>query len=385
MRSAGKVIFIVSQHVPHYRVAVYSQLMLSSEYTFVLLADNVSHCEALQVARSASIYGWNWMPVASRSWTLFGKRAVFQWGIFRPIVSMLPQAVIFEGDAGFVTTWLGSMFCRLIGIKTLQWGMGVRREEAGLKWFVRKTFYRLFNAHLLYGERAANWFAQSGFESTNIWVIRNSLDYRSQYAARMQVIANHAERIALHFDSPSDPYIVYSGRLTKRKRIDLLIDALHKLTLEGRKLNLLLVGDGPARESLVQLVCSYGLCGAVVFYGECYNELEIAKIYLNARFSVCPGAVGLMVMHSFAYGLPILTHDNASMEHGPEFEAVVDGVTGRLFRENDCEDLARKICMMLDEDVNAMSKECIDTVEREFTPQYQVSIVHKALNKMLKS
>jgi len=349
----------------------------------MLLADNVSHCESLQVAECANLSGWNWIPVASRTWTLFGKRAVFQWGIFKPIVSMRPQAVIFEGDAGFVTTWLASMLCRLIGIKTLQWGMGVRREEAGLKWFVRKTFYRLFNAHLLYGQRAARWFARNGFEPTDIWVIRNSLDYRSQYAARMQAIASPDDRIDLHFDSSSEPYIVYSGRLTKRKRLDLLIEALHRLSLQGIRVNLLLVGDGPARESLVQLVGGYGLCESVVFYGECYDEIEIAKIYLNARFSVCPGAVGLMVMHSFAYGLPILTHDNASMEHGPEFEAVVDGVTGRLFRENDCDDLARKICMMLNEDVNAMKKKCIDTVESEFTPQYQVSIVHKALNNLL--
>ena len=75
--------------------------------------------------------------------------------------------------------------------------------------------------------------------------------------------------------------------------------------------------------------------------------MELAPWFLSANLFVYPGAIGLSILHAFSYGLPVVTHANAANQM-PEFEAMEDGKTGLVFKENDISDMVDKIVYLLD-------------------------------------
>lgn len=384
MTEKNSTVFVTFEQIPHYRSAIYEKLMSSPEYRFVILADDKAHWEALQVETPAQHPHWRWIPQSFKTISIFGKGLVVQPKLIKTIIQHRPAAVIFDGSPVFLTTWLGVLLCRALGIKTLSWSMSIRRPEFGFKWFVRKSFNKLFNGNLIFGDWAAEWFISHGFSSDRIWAIHNSLDYQAQLLARKHTVESSSFSQLLVNHNITVPYMVYSGRLATRKRLDLLLLAIRDLRMEGIRVGLVLVGDGPWRNRLQDLAREYCISDSVYFYGECYSEDDLASIFMNAHFSVCPGAVGLMVMHSFAYGTPVLTHTNISGSHGPEFEAVANGITGFLFTEDDVSDLSKKIIHFLKVDVSTMRQNCIDIVEKHYTPDYQSKVIHDALDSLLK-
>ena len=70
----------------------------------------------------------------------------------------------------------------------------------------------------------------------------------------------------------SNPVIVFIGRLTPIKQLDMLLKAISKLTKAGKKFNLALIGNGSMRQSLEQSAKELEMIDKVWFYGACYDE-----------------------------------------------------------------------------------------------------------------
>ena len=123
----------------------------------------------------------------------------------------------------------------------------------------------------------------------------------------------------------------------------------------------------------------------VTFYGACFEETEIGKIISASDLCVVPGVTGLIAMHSLVYGTPILTRDNSAWLHCPEVEAVVEGKTGRYFRDGDLNDLVTKMQEMLYPVPcrERMSNACKSIIDAEYTPEYQERVFIEAINYCL--
>jgi len=63
--------------------------------------------------------------------------------------------------------------------------------------------------------------------------------------------------------------VVTVGRLTKQKRIDLLIDRHGNAQGKGVNVPLTVIGDGPERAALEQRAAGQGLSGTVKFVAPC--------------------------------------------------------------------------------------------------------------------
>jgi glycosyltransferase involved in cell wall biosynthesis len=60
--------------------------------------------------------------------------------------------------------------------------------------------------------------------------------------------------IPLERDRPSEPRLIYLGRLLKRKRVDVLLRALSRIVRKAQRVRLTIVGSGPEEDSVRQLV-----------------------------------------------------------------------------------------------------------------------------------
>ncbi len=373
--TARKRIAFFNPIFAHYRSALLRELRSSETCEYLLFGDsrdrygNVPACDLstdpnfrlTPYLRFLHVFAWQ-----------KGSLSAALWGNF--------DAYIMEGDAYYLSSWIGAIFAKLRRRRVVFWGHGWTRTDRGLKHLVRSLFYRLADGMLLYGDRARLIGIQSGFAADRLYVMYNSLDFDHQRKCAAEV--SSAERAALHhelFGPQQIPVVIGSARLIEKKRFDLLIRALGIINRRGRRVDLLLVGDGPARSSLQSLARSENV--NVVFAGACYDEPGLARYFACACVTVSPGEVGLTCVHSLGYGVPVITHSDPNRQ-GPEFEAIVPGVTGDLFGPDDVEDLAEKLDRWTQsaQVPESIRNACLSRIETRYHPRYQAQAIELALS-----
>ncbi len=137
-------------------------------------------------------------------------------------------------------------------------------------------------------------------------------------------------------------YYLYFGRLSPEKGVDVLIRAAAGLG-RGR---LLILGDGPERESLERLASELG-AGNIEFLGRRPAD-EVRSILGAARFVVLPSRwyenLPFSAMEALAAGRPVVASDIGGIP-----EMVDDGVNGFLVPPGDEGALAERIAALLDD------------------------------------
>ncbi|UCC68007.1 MAG: glycosyltransferase, partial [Armatimonadota bacterium] len=120
------------------------------------------------------------------------------------------------------------------------------------------------------------------------------------------------------------PTLLYVGRLTKEKRLDLLLRAVARLR-RTHEFRLCVVGSGPMEGSLRRLAQRLGISDRVIFCGSVPHE-QMADYYSAADIFVFPSptdTMGLVLVEAMSAGLPCV----AVGKYGPG-EVVIDGETG---------------------------------------------------------
>jgi glycosyltransferase involved in cell wall biosynthesis len=119
--------------------------------------------------------------------------------------------------------------------------------------------------------------------------------------------------------SDARPVLLYVGRLSREKGVDLLPALTERLQRSGFRHRLVIVGDGPMREELSNR------CTGAIFTGSLLHD-EVATVMASADLFVFPSrtdTAGNVVLEAQASGLPVLV-----TEAGGPAENMIDGVTG---------------------------------------------------------
>ena len=364
---------VVYHFFAHYRSAIMQRLLGCPDIDYFLVGDRSDPDNSIEP----------WSPPETK--LLFApcikvtSTLLWQKGLLRLALRRDISVIIFLGNVNFLSTWLAALLARLTRKRVLFWTHGWLGKEEGGKAIVRNLFYRFAHGLLLYGNRAKMIGVENGFDKDRMYVVYNSLDYRSQKTIMTHVTEDRIKRVREMFFSDSKiPLLIYTGRLTKSKGLGLLLSAMSQLQNQGCKTSLLLVGEGPEREPLRLLAKTSGL--AVHFYGPCYDEIRLAELIMSANLTVAPGQVGLTAIHSLAYGTPVITHSDPANQM-PEWEAIVPGKTGDLFKRDDVPDLARTIykwCLHPWPDEEAR-RQCMAVIDHYYNPDFQRQVINRAV------
>lgn len=262
--------------------------------------------------------------------------------------------------------------------KVYIWTHGWYGKESRLQKIIKKFFFRRVDGFLLYGDYAKEQMLKEGFDSSRLHVIKNSLDYDMQLELR-----NHLKSSAIYkeYFANNNPTIIFIGRLTPVKRLDLIIEAIHLLKQKEHMYNLVLVGDGSEYEPLKAKVMELEIEGQVWFYGSCFDEGINAELIYNADICVAPGNIGLTAMHALMFGCPAISHNDFKWQM-PEFESIKPGITGDFFEYGNADDLARVVSKWVAstqgrrEDVR---QACYKEIDEYWNPHYQLRVLKKVL------
>ena len=112
-------------------------------------------------------------------------------------------------------------------------------------------------------------------------------------------------------------FLLYVGRLSKEKNIQVLFDAFDLLQRRrAGDFRLVVIGDGPQREHLRQLQARAR--DAVSWIRYCTDSAELARYYRGADLFVHPGVqetFGLVALESQACGTPVVGILGSDMDH----------------------------------------------------------------------
>lgn len=281
------------------------------------------------------------------------------------------DTLLLLGELYCLSTWIVLLKRKLFmrNKRVYLWSHGWYGKESGIKKILKRWFFSLSDATFLYGQYAKNVALQQGYKKSNLYVVHNSLDHDYQVSLRKQQVP--CDIYKTHFGNER-PTLIFIGRLTKVKRLELLLEALTKCK---NKYNLVLVGDGESRADLELMVKQLGLSSNVWFYGACYDEVENARLIYNADLCVSPGNVGLTAVHALTYGTPVITNNNFAWQM-PEFEAIQQGVTGDFFEYESADSLALCIQQWFQNHESNREKvrqSCYNEIDNYWTPAYQMS------------
>jgi glycosyltransferase involved in cell wall biosynthesis len=248
---------------------------------------------------------------------------------------------LITGQFEYLTNWCIILYAKLTGKRVYCWTHGVaspttRKRQQRL---IEKIFFNCMDGILMYNNYRVPYMTEMGIKKEAISVIHNSLNTSLQTSIYKRLMPS-----AIYTDHFRNEYptIIYIGRIQKRKKVDMLIEAVSMLHHDHYPINLVLVGDIMEGVTIKSQIMEKGLDPFVWFYGPCYEEEKNAELLYNAAACVCPAEVGLTAIHALSYGTPVISNNDFETQM-PEFEAIQEGVTGSFYLTDDIKSLAHEI------------------------------------------
>ncbi len=366
---------VISYHFfAHYRESIIRELSKSRSVMYQFVGDKSDPGDG--TIRSA-VFPDSADFIETRTRRIFGP-FLWQSGIIGIALRTRASAIVFLGNMYMPATWISALISRIRGIRVLFWSHGWRTKEKGPKRFVRLIFYRLADSLLVYEHHAKNIAIDEGFPSDQVHVVYNSLNLKAQQSAAAKNTPVRLSEIRKRLFGNDAPVVMCSSRLIAARRIDLLIEAVAFLNKRGFEANLLIVGDGPAKHALTALAEAQGVNAC--FFGACYDEDVLAGLFGVAAVTASPGPIGLMVIHSFAYGVPVVASNRMEVQ-GPEWGAIIAGKNGGFFVDGDAKSLALELENWIgtNRDREVVAEQCMNVVKTAYNARYQSAVIDNAV------
>lgn len=278
-----------------------------------------------------------------------------------------------------LSSWIFLFLSKLFPKKKVYtWTHGWYGKETKSESLIKRIVFKRADETFTYGNYARELMIKEGFKAEHIHTLHNSLDYEKQLKLRNSGL--ESDVYAKHFGN-NYPVLVFIGRLTPVKKLDMVIEALSKLKIKGELYNLIFVGDGTERQKLESMAKQLDVENQVWFYGACYDERENAELIYNSDLCVAPGNVGLTAMHTMVFGTPVISHDNLPYQM-PEFEAITPEKTGNFFKYNDVDSLTEEISRwfsLYGDKRDEVRKNCYNEIDSQWNPNFQIEEIKKVI------
>ncbi len=301
----------------------------------------------------------------------------FQHGILKLLREY--DCFLITGDSRSLSTWLFLILSRYYKNKKVYlWTHGMYGKEKWVEKFIKCHIFKLSDGIFLYNNRSRNLMIELGFKSNKLHVIYNSLNYDYHVELRNKI---KPSRIFQEYFKNEYCNLLFIGRLTQIKNLDMILYAMAILRKRSINVNMTFIGDGEEDEKLKLLTRQLHLENSVWFYGACYNETINAEFIYNSDLCIAPGNVGLTAVHSMVFGTPVITHNKFELQM-PEFEAIIPNKTGDFFNYGEVDSLASKIQSWFKKiDYNRMTirEDCYREIDAHWNPHKQIEVLKNVI------
>lgn len=238
--------------------------------------------------------------------------------VWQPVLRHCLQAdvVVVEQANRLLVNYVLLLAARFGGPKVAFWGHGrnFQSQSTSASERLKSRLVALPNWWFAYTDRVAALLVERGVPRSHITVVRNTIDVVALRSAvdACRVTQNEAGTMRC----------VFLGGLYAHKRLSLLFEAADEIARQLPDFELHIAGAGEQRPAVEDFVRGRDWAR---YIGPVAGQAR-AELLASARLLLIPGLVGLVVVDSFAAGVPLIT--TADALHSPEVEYLEDGVNG---------------------------------------------------------
>lgn len=199
--------------------------------------------------------------------------------------------------------------------------------ERGVKWL----YSRMDEIHVP-SVQYMDILESRGYDRAKMKIFRRGLDSRL-----FSIRESGKPLIMERYNIRDGVTLLFTGRISKDKNLDFLLEVYRRLIAKRPNTNLLMVGDGPDLEYTKRKMKD---CPRVVFTGMVEQSL-LPELYSGSDIFVFPSVAdtfGMSVLEAQSCGLPAVVSDAG----GPK-EIILDGSTGLVAKSNDHAEWVKKI------------------------------------------
>lgn len=318
---ARRRIAIVQEVVLHYRERFYQLLRARLQQTGIELVLIHSNDPAADVSRSEIDLSWAHRVPARRF--RFGAREM----IYQPCRHLVDgcQLVILEQGSRHLLNYMLFAEQALGRSQVALWGHGrnLDTDEASrLGEALKAAVNRYARWWFAYTDASADIVAEMGFPRRRITTVQNANDTLRLRRAVASVSAEDRRRTRSEIGVRGDHTALYLGNLARHKRLGYLFEASDAVRELLPDFELIVAGAGTEEKA----VRAFASTRSWVHVVGARHGAEKAELLAVADVVLVPAGAGLVVLDSFAAGVPIVTSD--AWWHGPERSYVEDGVNG---------------------------------------------------------
>lgn len=238
------------------------------------------------------------------------------------------------------------LMASLTGRRTLYYCGGGQNEVVGGGYFTQNRIFgrlaepdkqiesqliratRLFDLIITKGDGAKKFFRSHGVRS-NIMVIHGCIDANIFYPN----------------DQEKEFELIFVGRLSDVKRVDIFLECVARLSKEFGQLQAVIVGDGPVREKLEKLSVSLGITERVRFVG--WSSLVADWLRKSKIFLLTSETEGLSqaMVQAMQCGLPVVVSNVGDLD-----DIVIEGRNGYLLENIEADAFVSAVRSLLVDD-----------------------------------
>src|SRR5213596_2243888 len=196
-------------------------------------------------------------------------------------------------------------------------------------WHYMHWFYGQLDTVFVNSEEYRQSWIKRGFDPEKLKILPRGLDTTLFSPARRE--PEFFEKFGEH---DGEIRLLYVGRISREKDLDLLAAAYRRLRDEGLPVQLFVVGHGPYSEAFAKSLPE-------AFFTGYLTGNELATAYASADIFVFPSTTdtfGNVILEAQACGVPVVVSDSG----GPK-ELVEDKSNGLITRSRDVDDFTRAI------------------------------------------
>lgn len=157
--------------------------------------------------------------------------------------------------------------------------------------------------------------------------------------------------------------VIFVGRLLHHKNVDILIKSITTVCEKVPSVKCIIVGDGPEKEKLIELVQNLNLAKNIKFLGKLEHHGDVISLMKSSKVLVLPSTregFGLVAIEAMACGVPVITVDHNNNAVGDLIHHGKDGFVCKL----DTKEIAGNIFKIVTNGLRQkMSGECIKTAK----------------------
>ncbi len=215
----------------------------------------------------------------------------------------------------------------MTGTRFAYWGHGrnFQASDAGsIPERIKELLSRQVHWWFAYNDLSAEIVRDIGFPAERITSVGNTIDTRHLIQLRQAVTGNDLRKVRAELKTTSSHIAVYTGGLYATKRIGFLLRSAITIRESLPDFELIVIGTGPELHQVAEASQKHPWIHVI----GSKNDEEKVPYWALSNVLLMPGGVGLVILDSFALGVPMVT--TKTHLHGPEIAYLNDGKNGLM-------------------------------------------------------